>query len=58
MNEPLYGDGAVRRTSLYGSSRENTYAGALSFMRRRYSRELHGVDVAMAPAQGRRAATL
>lgn len=47
MNEMLYGDGAVRRTSLHGSSIENTYAGALSFMRRRYTRELAGVDVAI-----------
>ena len=47
MNESLYGDGAVRRSSLYGSSIENTYAGALSFMRRRYTRELAGADVAI-----------
>ena len=41
------GDGAFRRDSLYGSSVENTYAGALSFMRRKYTRELAGVDVAI-----------
>lgn len=32
---------------LRGGSKEPTYAGALSFMRRRYSRELDGVDVAV-----------
>ncbi|WP_206952145.1 agmatinase [Trinickia acidisoli] len=47
MTESLYGDGAIRRSSLYGSSIENTYAGALSFMRRRYTRELEGADVAI-----------
>lgn len=45
MTELVYGDGAIRRTSLYGSSIENTYAGVLSFMRRKYTRELDGVDV-------------
>lgn len=47
MTDPLYGDGAIRRSSIYGSSVENTYAGVLSFMRRRYTRELAGVDVAI-----------
>lgn len=32
---------------LRGGSKEATYAGALSFMRRRYGRELGGVDVAV-----------
>ncbi|MCK6437502.1 agmatinase [Rivihabitans pingtungensis] len=45
MSEMIYGDGAIRRPGLYGSSIENTYAGVLSFMRRTYSRELNGVDV-------------
>ncbi|GLU32717.1 agmatinase [Trinickia caryophylli] len=45
MTDKLFGDGAIRRTSLYGSSIENTYAGVLSFMRRRYTRELDGADV-------------
>jgi agmatinase len=45
MTELIYGDGAIRRSSLYGSSIENTYAGVLSFMRRKYTRELDGVDV-------------
>ena len=47
MTDPVYGDGAIRRSSLHGSSVENTYAGVLSFMRRRYTRELAGVDVAV-----------
>ncbi|KAA0086347.1 agmatinase [Paraburkholderia sp. T12-10] len=47
MTEHLRGDGAVLRQSLYGSSVERTYAGVLSFMRRRYTRELAGVDVAL-----------
>lgn len=47
MNEQIQGDGALRRESLYGSSVENTYAGVLSFMRRKYSRDLAGVDVAV-----------
>jgi agmatinase len=38
-------DNAFAGTSLYGGSTEPTFSGALSFMRRRYSRELKGVDV-------------
>ena len=45
MSDVIKGDGAIRRTSLYGSSIENTYAGVLSFMRRNYSRDLTGADV-------------
>ena len=44
MNEKIFGDGAFRREELKGSTIENTYAGALSFMRRRYTRDLTGVD--------------
>jgi agmatinase len=43
----IRGDGAIRRTSLYGSSIENTYGGVQSFMRRNYTRDLTGVDVAI-----------
>ncbi|MBV8635719.1 MAG: arginase family protein, partial [Burkholderiaceae bacterium] len=43
----MNGDGAFRREGLHGSSVENTYAGALSFMRRKYTRDLAGVDVAV-----------
>jgi len=39
------GDDAFRRQDLYGTSIESTYAGALSFMRRKYTRDLAGVDV-------------
>ncbi|MBP8264167.1 MAG: agmatinase, partial [Pseudomonas sp.] len=38
-------DQAMTRTSLYGTYSEATYAGVTSFMRRRYSRDLTGVDV-------------
>ena len=38
-------DNAITRESLYGTTPEPTYAGALSFMRRKYTRELEGVDV-------------
>lgn len=45
MTDLIHGDGAIRRPGLYGSSIENTYAGVLSFMRRRYTREIDGADV-------------
>jgi agmatinase len=41
------GDHAFTSRSLYGTQVEHTYAGALSFLRRRYSRDLDGVDVAV-----------
>ncbi len=40
-------DLAFTRTSPYGSVAEPTYSGALSFLRRRYTKELTGVDVAV-----------
>ena len=40
-------DNAIYRDSLYGTLGEPTYAGALSFMRRKYSRDLDGVDLAV-----------
>lgn len=40
-----YGDAAFRRKDLMGTNIENTYAGALSFMRRNYTRDLTDVDV-------------
>lgn len=46
-NEKIIGDAAFRRQGLMGSVIENTYAGALSFMRRNYTRNLDGVDVAV-----------
>ena len=39
------GDHAFLRRDLYGTTPEPTYAGALSFMRRRYTRDLDGVDL-------------
>ena len=41
------GDGAFRREDLYGRSNDMGYSGALSFLRRKYSRDLTGVDVAV-----------
>ena len=43
----LPGDEAFRRESLKGTQWEATYAGALSFMRRKYTRDLTGVDIAV-----------
>ena len=43
----LPGDAAFRRAELAGTEIEPSYAGALSFMRRRYTRDLDGVDVAV-----------
>ena len=40
-------DGAFRRDELTGLSYENAFSGALSFLRRRYTRDLTGVDVAI-----------
>lgn len=41
------GDFAIRADDNMGRWREMTYGGALSFLRRRYSRDLSGVDVAV-----------
>jgi agmatinase len=40
-------DHAFRATTLKGGADDPTFAGALSFMRRRYSRDLTGVDLAI-----------
>ena len=40
-------DQAFAASSLYGMHREHTYAGALSFLRRRYTKDLTGVDIAV-----------
>ncbi|MGB5627592.1 MAG: agmatinase [Woeseiaceae bacterium] len=40
-------DYAITRDSLYGTTPEPTYAGITSFMRRKYTRDLTGVDVAV-----------
>lgn len=46
MTDPS-NDHAFTRTELKGGTPEPTYAGALSFMRRKYTRDLSGVDVAV-----------
>ncbi len=46
MTKPT-NDHAFTREDLYGTTPEATYAGATSFMRRKYSRDLTGVDVAV-----------
>jgi len=38
-------DAAFRRQDLKGSAIESTYAGALSFMRRKYTRDLTGIEM-------------
>ncbi len=43
----LPGDDAFRRSEIKGTNWEPTYAGALSFMRRKYTRDLAGVDIAV-----------
>jgi agmatinase len=40
-------DHAIHRPSHRGYAHENTYSGVLSFLRRRYTRDLTGVDVAV-----------
>lgn len=40
-------DYAITRDSLYGTTAEPTYAGITSFMRRKYTKDLTGVDVAV-----------
>ncbi len=39
------GDHAILRDSLYGTIPEPTFAGAVSFMRRKYTRDLNNVDL-------------
>ncbi|MEN0107453.1 MAG: agmatinase [Pseudomonas sp.] len=45
MDHASSNDQAITRESLYGTAAESTYGGITSFMRRRYSRDLRGVDV-------------
>lgn len=42
-----HSDHAFTAGSLYGTQAEHTYSGALSFLRRKYTRNLDGVDVAV-----------
>ena len=44
------GDRAFTSENLHDMGAENTFAGAHSFMRRKYSRDLHGVDIAITGA--------
>ncbi|MDG1488575.1 MAG: agmatinase, partial [SAR324 cluster bacterium] len=41
------GDSAFRRDNLYGRSNDMGFSGAISFLRRKYTRDLAGVDVAV-----------
>ena len=45
MTDKHSGDNALLRESLYGTTPEPTYAGVTSFMRRKYTQDLDGVDV-------------
>ncbi len=45
MEQAFDNDQAITRDSLYGTAAEPTYAGITSFMRRRYTRDLRGVDL-------------
>ncbi len=45
MSEHDQGDQAFRADTLYGRQPEMTYGGALSFLRRRYTREIDAADV-------------
>ncbi len=47
MSKKALTDQAFRKKSLYGRNPEMTYSGALSFMRRKYTRALAGVDIAV-----------
>ena len=45
IDSALSADTAITRPALKGYIRENTFAGILSFMRRRYTKDLAGADV-------------
>ena len=45
--EDLNTDQAFTKKSLYGRGNEMTYGGALSFLRRKYTKDLKGVDIAV-----------
>jgi len=45
MTDKKAGDHAFLREDLRGTTSEPTYAGALSFMRRKYTRDLNGADL-------------
>jgi agmatinase len=45
MTDHTLGDQAFRADSLHGRQEEMTWGGALSFLRRRYTRDIAGADV-------------
>ena len=45
--EDMKTDQAFTKKSLYGRANEMTYGGALSFLRRKYTKDLNGVDIAV-----------
>jgi agmatinase len=47
MTKKRINDHAITRDSLYGTTAEPTYGGVTSFMRRKYTRDLDGVDLAV-----------
>ncbi len=47
MAEPSAGDQAFRREQLFGRDPEMTFGGALSFLRRNYTKDLNNVDIAV-----------
>ena len=47
MTRKSSNDNAITRESLYGTTAEPTYSGIVSFMRRKYSKDLTGADVAV-----------
>lgn len=47
IGDRLEGDQAFRNQTPYGRWQEATFSGALSFLRRRYTRDLTGVDIAV-----------
>ena len=46
MNKKIT-DHAIVREDLYGTTPEPTYGGALSFMRRKFTKDMNGVDIAV-----------
>ena len=47
MATPSQTDLAITRRSPYGTQAEPTYSGVTSFLRRKYTKDLSGVDVAV-----------
>ena len=47
MSEKIEGDQAFQREDLLGRNPEMTFGGALSFLRRNYTKDLSNVDIAV-----------